>query len=117
MATGAGRTRRSNIDTYLLVHRHPNGYQSGLDTLAWKAWFEQLGETLVDLGNPVLDERDAVGDTGTALPLGGSTIITDENPEDATRLANRCPVIQDGGGVGIGGLTPVPGRKHPACTF
>lgn len=106
------------MNTYLLVHRHPHDYTGGPDTFAdWENWFRQLGDALVDMGNPVLGDRNTAGEAGTVLPLGGYTIITAENIEEATRLASGCPIIQDGGAVEVGRLTPIPGRQHRARTF
>jgi hypothetical protein len=72
---------------------------------------------LVDLGNPVLGHRGVGGEAGTSLPLGGYRIITAESVEEATRLAQGCPIVAEGGAVEVGRLTPIPGRQHPACTF
>jgi hypothetical protein len=55
------------MNTYLLVHRHPPNYTGDADTFAaWEAWFRELGDAVVDLGNPVLDDRGHTGDTGKA---------------------------------------------------
>lgn len=67
------------MNVYLLVHRAPVNYTGTTATAAaWKAWFEELGPNLVDPGNAVFD-RTAVGTTGSALPLGGYTIVTTES--------------------------------------
>lgn len=106
------------MTTYLLVHRHPENYSGGPETFAaWEAWFKELGSALVDLGNPVLGDRDTAGEAGKVLPLGGYTIIEAENVEDAARLASSCPIVREGGAVEVGRLTPIPGRQHPARTF
>jgi hypothetical protein len=43
------------MNTYLLVHRHPENYTGTADTFAaWKVWFKQLGSQLVDLRQPGL---------------------------------------------------------------
>jgi hypothetical protein len=106
------------MNTYLLVHRHPQNYSGGPDTFAaWEDWLRQLGDALVDLGNPVLGDRNTVGEAGSALPLGGYTIVEAENIDEATSLASGCPIIEEGGGVEVGRLTPIPGRHHPARTF
>ena len=106
------------MNTYLLVHRHPRNYMGTSETFAkWQAWFKDLGDALVDLGNPVLDDRNSVGASDTTLALGGYTIINAKNIGEATRMANGCPIVKDGGGVEIGRLTPIPGRRHPARTF
>jgi hypothetical protein len=50
------------VDTYLLVHRHPHNYAGSPEAAAaWRAWFDKLGDALVDKGNAVLDDRSAVG--------------------------------------------------------
>jgi YCII-related domain len=106
------------MDTYLLVHRHPQNYTGSPEAAtAWEAWFDKLGDALVDKGNPVLDDRSAVGKPGTVLPLGGYTIINAANLEEATQLAHGCPALQAGGAVEVGRLTPSLGRQHPARTF
>ena len=106
------------MDTYLLVHRHPHTYAGSPGAAAaWEAWFDKLGDALVDKGNPVLDDRGAVGQPGTVLPLGGYTIISAANREEAAQLARGCPALQAGGAVEVGRLTPSPGRQHPARTF
>ena len=59
------------MDTYLLVHRHPHNYAGSPETAAaWEAWFDKLGNVLVDNGNAVLDDRGAVGKPGTVLSAG-----------------------------------------------
>jgi hypothetical protein len=105
------------MNTYLLVHRHPDNYTGTADTpAAWETWFTQLGSHLVDLGNPIF-ERTSVGTCGTLLPLGGYTLVTASDLAEAAELAKDCPIIQEGGGVEVGLLTPVPGREHPARIF
>jgi hypothetical protein len=64
------------MDTYLLVHRHPENYAGTAGTAAaWEAWFQRLVSHLVDPGNPVF-ERTPAGTCGMPLPLGGYTLIT-----------------------------------------
>jgi len=83
------------MDTYLLVPRHPRNYAGSPEAAAaWEAWFDKLGDALVDKGNAVLDGRGAVGKPGTVLPLGGYTIINAANLEEATQLARGCPALQ-----------------------
>ena len=106
------------MNTYLLVHRHPHNYTGTPEArAAWEAWFEKLGDALVDKGNSVLGDRSVSGEAGTVLPLGGYTIVRAEDLEEAAGLASGCPILQEGGAVEVGRLTPVPGRQHPARTF
>ena len=106
------------MNTYLLVHRQPHNYTGTPEArAAWEAWFGKLGDALVDKGNAVLGDRGVSGEAGTILPLGGYTIVTAADLEEATGLASGCPILQEGGAVEVGMLTPVPGRQHPARTF
>jgi hypothetical protein len=106
------------MNTYLLVHRQPHGYTgSPAAAAAWEAWFEKLGDALVDKGNAVLSGRTVVGEAGPVLPLGGYTIVSAADLEEAATLAHGCPILQAGGAVEVGLLSPVPGRQHPARTF
>jgi hypothetical protein len=106
------------MNTYLLVHRHVHNYTGNAGTrAAWQAWFEELGDTLVDPGNAVLRNRATAGGAGTGLPLGGYTIIAAGDLDEATKIAGTCPVLAEGGAVEVGELSPVPGRLHPARTF
>jgi hypothetical protein len=110
--------RRSTVNTDLFVYRHPRDYTGTPGTFAaWQAWFDELGDALVDLGNPVLEDRGAAGQCGSALPLGGYTLINADDMDEAQHLAGRCPIVSEGGAVEIGRLSPVPGREHPARTF
>jgi len=102
---------------FLLSHRHPKNYAGTGDTAAaWTAWFEKMGASVVDLGNPVFD-RTAVGNCGPDTDLGGYTLVAADDFDEAVALALGCPLMPDGGGVEIGELTAVPGRHHPAREF
>ncbi|MDR2987920.1 MAG: YciI family protein [Nocardiopsaceae bacterium] len=106
------------MNTYLLVHRHRRDYTGSPEAaVVWEAWFGKLGDALADKGNAVLSDRTVVGDAGASLPLGGYTIVNASDLEEATRLAKGCPVLQEGGAVEVGMLSPVAGRQHPARIF
>ena len=79
----------------------------------WTAWFDKMGASVVDLGNPVFD-RTTVGNCGPDTDLGGYTLVTADGFGAAVALAEGCPLLHDGGGVEVGELKPVPGRHHPA---
>ncbi len=103
--------------TFLLSYRHPTNYTGSAEIAArWAAWFEELGTSVVDLGNPVFT-RSALGTCGPDTALGGYKLIAAEDLDEAVALARGCPLLQEGGGVEVGELTPVSGREHPARVF
>lgn len=66
----------------------------------WHAWFEAMGEAVIDRGNPVglsttVSEAGVVNDGG-ANPLSGFSIIEADDLETAIALAKNCPIIGSG---------------------
>lgn len=94
------------MTTYLFTYRAPLGYQGGPDALdAWNAFFEGLGDHLVDAGNPVF-ERSTLGNCGADIaPLGGYSLIRADDLPSAVELAKSCPILEQGGGVEVGVIT------------
>ncbi len=66
---------------------------------AWGAWFEQLGPAVLDMGNP-FGGSTAVG-SGAANGLTGYSIVSADSLDAAAQLAQGCPVLERGGGVGV----------------
>ena len=94
------------MPTYALIYRAPANYRPGsTDTMAvWNAWFEALGDHVIDVGNPIL-RRSTLGDCATATELGGYSLINAADLHEAAALAQGCPFLQVGGGVEVGELT------------
>jgi len=91
------------MSLFLIVNRVPEHYTGSADVAAsWNAWFDQLGDSLVDRGNPVF-ERVSLGASGTVL--GGYTLVAAETLDRAVELAKSCPALTGGGGVEVGTLT------------
>jgi hypothetical protein len=102
--------------TFILAHRAPQGYRGSPEAMArWNAWFERLGTHLVDAGNPVF-ERAPVGNCGPDTVLGGYTLVTAATRAEAVALAERCPLLADGGGVEVGEFAPGPKERAAAFT-
>ncbi len=93
--------------TFLIANRPPKNYRGSADAMAaWNAWFERLGANLVDHGNPVF-ERRMLGNRGSDTVLGGYTLVTADDLAAAVALAEGCPILESGGVVEVGELTPV----------
>jgi len=64
----------------------------------WMAWFEKIGDRMVDSGNPLgnclevtkTGSRDLTPEMGAAT---GYSILSAETREDAERLLEGCPII------------------------
>lgn len=72
---------------------------------AWGAWFGQLGEAVVDGGNPFAGSASvatdgSVGD-GASSALTGYSVVQAGDLAAATELAKGCPVLSNGGTVDV----------------
>ena len=69
---------------------------------AWGAWFQAMGENVVNGGNPVGQSMtvtaDGVTGDGGANPISGYTIVRADTPEAACEMAKGCPMVADGTG-------------------
>ena len=89
---------------YLLVY-HGGGMPEGEAAqaavmAAWDAWFHQLGDAVVDGGNPasgtkVISADGSVAAGGATSPSGYSIIKADSH-DAAVGLAKGCPVLAGG---------------------
>lgn len=63
----------------------------------WGAWFGQLGAKLVDGGNPFNNGGQAVSSEGVMdvkdMPATGYSIVNADSMEDATKIAQGCPLV------------------------
>jgi hypothetical protein len=94
------------MSNYVFVYRAPKDYEGGTSDAfaAWQAWFEQLGASLVDAGNPVFTRQTAGSSTSDTV-LGGYSLIAADDLAQAVALAQGCPYVGAGGGVEVGELT------------
>ena len=64
---------------------------------AWGAWFQSLGDAVVDQGNP-FGASAAVGGNGATSGLTGYTIVNAASLDDAKKKAAGCPILEGGSG-------------------
>ncbi len=73
---------------------------------AWIAWFGNLGDTVVDGGNPTgaaktVSADGSITDGGGANPLNGYSLVTATDLDAAVGLAKGCPILSAGGSVEV----------------
>ncbi|MFN8631679.1 MAG: hypothetical protein U0838_15585 [Chloroflexota bacterium] len=93
---------------YLLVYHggQPQSEADGAKVMAaWDTWFHQLGDAVVDGGNPasgtkVLSPDGSVADGGPTSPSGYSVIKAGSH-DAAVALSRGCPVLAAGGMVEV----------------
>ncbi len=72
---------------------------------AWNSWFGQLGDALVDGGNPTAASQTVASDGaisgGSATGIGGYSVVQADSLDAASALAKGCPVLSDGGSVEV----------------
>jgi len=95
------------MTNYVFVYY--NGGSMGDGTMeevkaAWGAWFGELGESLVDAGNPFNDNGMAVEKSGANAienhPSSGYSIVKADSMDAAVEMAKGCPMLADGGPEG-----------------
>ena len=83
-------------------------YYAGSDTdtgddAAWGQWFGQLGDKLMDGGNPFNDGGQAVHLGGQMAvqdkPVTGYSIVSADSMAEATELAKGCPLVKSKDGA------------------
>ncbi len=91
----------------LIYHggRMPESPEEGAVVMqAWTTWFGQLGDALVDGGNPVSKTR-LIGEDGSvsdpASTVSGYSVIKAESLDAAVALAKGCPVLSGGASIEV----------------
>ena len=71
---------------------------------AWGAWFESMGDAVLDGGNPfgACTSLSSAGESNTsATGASGYSIIQADSMEKAAAHAGGCPVLGGGGSVDV----------------
>jgi hypothetical protein len=97
------------MSNYLFVYRAPSDFTPGdPDAMAaWTAWFRGISDHVVELGNPVFTRRQ-VGDAPAGTELGGYSLISAADLDEAVSLTKGCPALERGGAIEVGELTELP---------
>ncbi len=69
---------------------------------AWFAWFTEMGDAVIDMGNPFDDGGKAVTKSGVTevsqYPTTGYTLVNAKDMETAIKMAGMCPLLDQQGG-------------------
>jgi hypothetical protein len=95
---------------YVFVYhggKMPETQEEGQQVMAeWGAWFGELGEAVVDGGNPVgqsatVHSDGSVTNDGGSNPTSGYSLVNADSQEAATAMAKGCSVLKAGGSVEV----------------
>ena len=95
---------------YLLVYHGggmPETEEEQAKTMAaWGQWFGNLGDSVVDGGNPVgasatISSDGSTSEGGGPNAASGYSLIEAASLEQATELAKGCPILDGGGSVEV----------------
>jgi hypothetical protein len=97
------------MPTFIFAYRLPTRYVPTPETSSqMKAWFEGMGEQLLELGKPVYASETVGNCAPEASEFAGYSIVQAENLAEALAIAKRCPHITRNGGIEVGELGEVP---------
>lgn len=95
---------------YLFVYHGgsmPETQEEGMAVMAkWEAWFENMGEAVVDGGNAVGMSSTVMSDgiveaNGGSNPVSGYTVVSAASQAEAECLAQGCPIRERGGSIEV----------------
>jgi hypothetical protein len=97
------------MPTYIFTYRTTTEFAPTPETTAaWMAWFDGMGDQLVELGKPAIGAT-AIGNCRTGeTELGGYSLVRADDLEAAVSVAKGCPQLDRNGGVEIAELGEVP---------
>jgi hypothetical protein len=88
---------------YVLIYY--GGDTDDMPMEAWNKWFGELGDKIIDAGNPFKEGGKAVEKTGVTtienFPANGYSIVKADSIDGATELAKNCPTVAAGGAVRV----------------
>ena len=92
------------MSTFVFIYRSPKDYTPSSEAIdQWTAWFDQLGDNVVNRGDRVVG-RSTLGGAPADTALGGYSLVRADDLEAAVALAKGCPILEQSGGVEVGEL-------------
>lgn len=86
-----------SMDKYVFVYYEGTGSGEASSAEDWGKWFGELGDKIIDPGNPFNHGGKAVHGGGIMDVEGpaitGYTIVKASSMEEATALAQNCPLV------------------------
>ena len=79
---------------------------------AWADWFEELGDHLIDGGNPTGPESKTIHSDGMVhdgpegMMATGYSMLKAESLDQAVTLAKGCPMLGGGGNISVYEIIP-----------
>lgn len=76
----------------------------------WGAWFQELGDAIIDGGDGLLPVGKQIASDGTVTDgpfieakelVGGYSVVQADSVDQACELAKGCPVLKTGGSVEV----------------
>ena len=96
------------MSNFLLVFHGgsmPESQEEGAKVMqAWTDWFAEIGDALVDAGNPASNVREIASNGSVSTVEGGPTgysIIKADDIDAAVKIAKGCPVLAGGASLQV----------------
>jgi hypothetical protein len=102
------------MPTFVFTYRTAPGVTRTPESAeAWMAWFNGMGGHVADIGKPAI-ESSVVGNCGPGTELGGYSLITAADLDEALGMTKGCPSLARDGGVEVARLGEVPAAVRTA---
>lgn len=90
---------------YVFVFRaRPDRQPTSAEGARWPVWFEQISGSIADFGNRVGETRVVGPTTGGEEVISGYIVVNGDNLDVAAKIAEGCPILDQGGRVEVGEL-------------
>jgi hypothetical protein len=79
-----------------LYNSEPNAVPNDSDMDVWMVWFDSIKESIIDMGNPLMDGMLVTSGPAAKIapkmnPISGYTLIRAKDMDGAIAIAKTCP--------------------------